>query len=381
MNTPTKNTNSPASAASPSAGSLPLTLLASPLGWLADEGRPVPLRDRPPHGDRHDRLLASVSAAVWSVALVVAAIWAQADWSWLAVLVCAVTVLTIVPLRVVIARGGEDRPPQRTKNNAGGRRKSSRLPMVLWALGLAPANSYATIDRRENDEDGSRGRRRRRVGAAVLLTLPTVLLTLDAAVGLPLARWADTLLTVPIARGVVVTGGMTMHAVLALLILAWAWSVTAPVGRYHAEDLAITGTDAEHPGMAGPMIAALSISYVSFDIQSELHWNRPRDHESGFHAVSVSGATAHALGDPDKREEVGRLYNYLEITGYDHRSFRLEPVTDAERARREALAASEGLVSGFAGDGDDAAWDDSEPVTLDTDDITWNPDEDGGDAR
>lgn len=361
-------------------GALLGALALSPLGWLADDlARPVPLRDRPPHGDRHDRLYASVSAGIWSVALVVAAIWAQESWSWLAVAVAAAMVVLVVPLRVVISRGGEDRPPQRATNSSGGRHASARIPMVLWASGLAPASSYAVIDRKESDEDGTSGRSLRRIWGLALAVLPTVVLTLDAALGLPLARWVDTLVSISVTSGVEVTGGAIVHTVLALLVLAWAWTVTGPVGRFHAEDFAITGTDAEHPGMVGHLISALGVSHGVFDAQSEIHWNSPRDHGMGFHAVAVSGATAVALDDETKRERIARVMPELELVAWDHRSFRLEPVSDAERARRDNLAAFEELVSGVAGDDDQEQIDDLD-VDLDTNDVTWNDDE-GGDRR
>ena len=69
MSTKKKNT----AARGDAGGSLLLAVLASPLGWLADD-RPVALRDRAPHGDDSDSLGAQVSALVWGLALLVVAV-------------------------------------------------------------------------------------------------------------------------------------------------------------------------------------------------------------------------------------------------------------------------------------------------------------------
>ena len=147
---------------------------------------------------------------------------------------------------------------------------------------------------------------------------------------------------------------------------------TRALGRYHAEDLQLTGTP-RYPGMAARMAAALGVAVSAFDLDSELHWNNPRARGQGFHARTISGPVAAALLKAEAREKVGALFPEWELTEWDHRSFRLAPVTDAERARRENLQSMEGLAEGISGTGAAGA-EDAETITLDTDDITWEED-------
>lgn len=269
-----------------------------------------------------------MSALVWSLALLVVAALAPAWWAVPAV----VAVLALVlPARTAARLGGEMLVPTDADRGAPG-----RLAVTAWALGLGRAVSYALVDRRESDPEGLRGRRRRRLRGLL---------------------------------GVVVPTGLLGRLVLALVVLAVLTGSTVPLGRYHSEDLALTGT-ARYPGMAARLAAALGVQVGAFDLDSELHWNRPRDRGAGFHARTISGPVAAALLKPESRERVGSLFPEWELVSWDHRSFRLAPVSDAERARRENLADLEGLAEGITGDGE-AGGTDGETVTLDTDSITW----------
>src|SRR5699024_7438993 len=169
MSTKKKNTTARDDSAG---GSLLLAVLASPLGWLADD-RPVALRDRAPHGDDSDSLAAQVSAALWSLALLVVAVLAPAWWA--APAVVAVLVL-VLPARTAVRLGGVMLVPTDQDRGAPG-----RLAVAAWALGLGRPVSYALVDRREADPEGLRGRRRRRLRVLLGIVTPTGLLALDAA--------------------------------------------------------------------------------------------------------------------------------------------------------------------------------------------------------
>ena len=362
MSTTTKKNSSRDSAG----GSLVLAVLGSPLGWLAD-GQPVALRDRAPHGDESDSLRAQMSAVVWSLALLVVAVVAPTWWAPLTVVAVLVLVL---PARTAARLGGELIVPTDADRGARG-----RLAVTAWALGLGRAVSYAHVDRRERDSEGLRGRRRRRLRALLGIVVPTGLLALDAALHGALSTALAPLwsLRVIITDGLVVPldAGLLARLLLGFVILAVLSGSTGPLGRYHAEDLELTGTS-RYPGMAARLAAALGVAVTAFDLDSELHWNdpRPRRRGEGFHARTISGPVAKALLKDESREAVGALFPEWELTEWDHASFRLAPVTDAERARRENLRDLEGLVEGIAGDGD-ASGAAGEPVRLDTDAIDW----------
>ena len=345
-------------------GSLLLAVLASPLGWVAD-ARPVALRDRAPHGDEADSLGAQVSAALWGLALLVVAVVAP-TW-WAAPVVVAVLVL-VLPARTAARRGGVMVVP--TDEDRGA---PSRLAVVAWAIGLGRAVSYALVDRRDRDPEGVRGRRARRMGALVGVVVPVGLLSLDAhlhgALSATLAPLWGVRVILTDSLVVPLDAGLLGRLVLALVVIATLAGSTRALGSYHSEDLALTGT-ARFPGMTARLAAALGVSVSAFDLDSELHWNRPRDRGKGFHARTISGPVAAALLKEDARERVGALFPEWELVSWDHASFRLAPVTDAERARRENLQSMEGLVEGITGDGEDGAGD-GEPVQLDTDDVDW----------
>lgn len=346
-------------------GSLLLAVLASPLGWLADD-RPVALRDRAPHGDDADSLGAQVSAALWSLALLVVAVVAPTWWAPIAIVAVLVLVL---PARTAARRGGEILVPTDEDRGAPG-----RLAVTAWALGLGRRVSYALIDRREADSDGTRGRRARRLRALLGVVVPTALLALDAhlhgALSATLAPlWGGVRVTLTDSLVVPIDAGVLGRLALALVVIVALTGSTGSLGRYHAEDLELTGT-ARYPGMAARLAAALGVSVSAFDMDSELHWNSPRDRGQGFHARTISGPVAAALLKLDARERVGALFPEWELVAWSHRDFRLAPVTDAERARRENLAAMEGLADGITGDGAAGAVD-AETITLDTDDVDW----------
>lgn len=356
-------------------GSLLLAVLASPLGWLADD-RPVALRDRAPHGGEGDSLEAQVSAALWSLALLAVAVLAPVWWAAPAVVAMLVLVL---PARTAARLGGALIVPTDTRDGAAG-----RLAVAAWALGLGQPISYALVDRREADAEGVRGRRRRRLRALLGIVVPTGLLGLDAHLhgalsGLLAPLWSLRVILTD-ALVVPLDAGLLARLALALVVLAALSGSTRALGRYHSEDLALTGT-ASHPGMAGRLAAALGVSVRDFDLDSELHWNAcgadsgrgrrsQRARAQGFHARTISGPVAKALLKLEAREAVGALHPEWELVSWDHRHFRLAPVTDAERARRENLAVLEGLAEGIAGDGGDEATD-SEPVRLDTESVDW----------
>ena len=370
----TKKNSTPTPARDSAGGSLLLAVLASPLGWVADD-RPVALRDRTPHGDDSDSLAAQMSALVWSLALLVVAALAPAWWA--APVVVAVLAL-VLPARSAARLGGELIVPTDTDRGAPG-----RLAVAAWAFGMGRPVSYALVDRREADPEGLRGRRRRRLRVLLGIVTPTGLLALDAAL-----HGALSTLLVPLwhmrviltdALAVPLDAGLLGRLVLALVVLVVLSGSTAPLGRYHSEDLALTGT-ASHPGMAARLAAALGVTVAAFDLDSELHWNRSganggagrsrRARAAGFHARTISGPVAAALLKSEARERIGALFPEWELTHWDHSSFRLAPVTDAERARRENLQSMEGLVEGITGDGA-AGVTDAEPVALDTDTIDW----------
>lgn len=356
-------------------GSLLLAVLASPLGWVADD-RPVALRDRAPHGDDSDSLAAQMSAAVWAIALLVVAVLAPAWWA--APAVVAVLVL-VLPARTAARLGGVLVVPTDTRDGAPG-----RLAVAAWALGLGRPVSYALVDRREADTEGLRGRRRRRLRALLGVMVPTGLLGLDAALHGALSAalaplWSLRVILTPDLI-VPLDAGLLARLVLALVTLVALARSTRPLGRYHAEDLQLTGT-ASHPGMAARLAAALSVSVTAFDLDSELHWNaagadaaggrRSKNARAqGFHARTISGPVAAALLKSEARERVGSLFPEWELTHWDHSSFRLAPVTDAERARRENLASLEGLAEGIAGDGEGGGTD-GDTISLDTGSIDW----------
>ena len=348
-------------------GSLLLAVLASPLGWLADD-RPVALRDRAPHGDESDPLGAQVSAALWSLALLVVAVLAPVWWASPAVVAVLVLVL---PARTAARRGGVMVVPTDEDRGAPG-----RLAVTAWAIGLGRAVSYALVDRREADTDGLRGRRARRLSALLSVVVPTVLLALDAALhgalSAALAPHWGVRVIVTDSLALTIDAGLLARLTLALAIIVALSGSTRALGGYHREDLALTGT-ARYPGMAARLAAALGVAVGAFDLDSELHWNRPRDRGAGFHARTISGPVAAALLKADARERIGALFPEWELVSWSHRDFRLAPVTDAERARRENLADLEGLVEGITGDGAAGAVD-AETITLDTDDITWEED-------
>ena len=360
MSTTTKKTTSRDSAG----GSLPLAVLASPLGWLADD-RPVALRDRAPHGDESDSLGAQVSAALWSLALLVVTVLAPVWWA--APAVVAVLVL-VLPARTAARRGGEMLVPTDSDRGAPG-----RLAVTAYALGLGRAVSYALVDRRDRDPEGVRGRRARRMGGLLGVVVPVGLLSLDAHLHGALSGhlaplWGlRVILTDDLA--LTIDAGVLGRLALALVVIVALSGSTRALGRYHAEDLELTGT-ARYPGMAARLAAALGVSVSAFDLDSELHWNRPRDRGKGFHARTISGPIAAALLKEDARERVGALFPEWELVSWSHRDFRLAPVTDAERARRENLASMEGLAEGITGTGAAGA-EDGETITLDTDDVDW----------
>ena len=367
----------PAPARDQAGGSLLLAVLASPLGWLADD-RPVALRDRAPHVEDSDSLAAQVSALVWGLALLVVSMLAPAWWA--APTVVAVLVL-VLPARTAARLGGELIVPTDADRGAPG-----RLAVTAWALGLARPVSYSLVDRRESDPEGLRGRRRRRLRALLGIVTPTGLLALDAALHGALSAALAPLWHMRViltdALAVPLDARLLGRLVLVLVVLVVLSGSTAPLGRYHSEDLALTGT-ASHPGMAARLAAALGVTVAAFDLDSELHWNRSvanggagrsrRARAAGFHARTISGPVAAALLKSEARERIGALFPEWELTHWDHSSFRLAPVTDAERARRENLQSMEGLAEGITGDGA-AGVTDAEPVALDTDDITWEED-------
>lgn len=348
-------------------GSLLLAILASPLGWTADS-HPVALRDRAPHGDDSDSLAAQVSAAIWSLALLVVAI-AAPVW-WTAPAVVAVLVL-VLPARTAARRGGVMVVPTDEDRGAPG-----RIAVVLWGLGLGRPISYALVDRRESDPEGLRGRRARRLRALLGVVAPVGLLALDAGLHGALSAVVAPLwgVRVIVTDGLVVPigAGLLARLVLALVVIATLAGSTRALGGYNAEDHQLTGT-ARYPGMAARLAAALGVQVGAFDIDSELHWNSPRDRGRGFHARTVSGPVAAALLKADARERIGALFPEWELTEWDHRSFRLAPVTDAERARRENLASMEGLAEGITGDGAAGA-EGGDAITLDADDVDWEDD-------
>lgn len=363
MSTKKKNT----AARGDAGGSLLLAVLASPLGWLADD-RPVALRDRAPHGDDSDSLGAQVSALVWGLALLVVAV-VSPVW-WAAPAVVAVLVL-VLPARTAARRGGVMVVPTDEDRGAPG-----RLAVTAWALGLGHRVSYALIDRRERDPEGIRGRRARRLHALLGVVVPTGLLALDAhlsgALSARLAPLWGVRIIVTDGLVVPIDAGLLARLVLALVVIVALSGSTRALGSYHSEDLQLTGT-ARYPGMAARLAAALGVAVGAFDLDSELHWNSRRDRAQGFHARTISGPVAAALLKPEARERVGALFPEWELTHWSHRDFRLAPVTDAERARRENLASMEGLAEGISGDGDGGA-EDGDPITLDTDSITWEED-------
>lgn len=348
-------------------GSLLLAVLASPLGWLADD-RPVALRDRAPHGDDSDSLGAQVSAALWSLALLVVALLAPVWWASPAVTAMLVLIL---PARTAARRGGVMVVPTDEDRGAPG-----RLAVMAWAIGLGRAVSYALVDRREGDPEGVRGRRARRLRALLGVVVPVGLLALDAglhgALSAALAPLWGVRVILTDSLVVPIDAGVLGRLVLALAVIGTLAGSTRALGGYHAEDLQLTGT-ARYPGMAARLAAALGVAVGAFDLDSELHWNRPCDRGAGLHARTISGPVAAALLKSEARERVGALFPEWELTHWDHSSFRLAPVTDAERARRENLQSMEGLAEGITGDGA-AGVTDAEPVALDTDDITWEED-------
>lgn len=346
--------------------SLLLALLASPLGWLADSS-PVALRDRRPHGDSADSLAAQVSATLWSLALLAVAVVAPSWWAAPAV---AGVLLLVLPTRTAAGRGGELVVPTRADRGARG-----RMPVTAWALGLMPAPSYAAIDRRESDPEGVRGRRTRRIRAVLLVVLPVSLLALDThtrgALSTQVAPLWGVQVVMPGGLTVPIDAGVLGRVLAALVVIATLSASTSALGRYHSEDLALTGTQ-RFPGMAARLAAALGVTVQAFDLDSELHWNdpRPRHRGAGFHARTISGPVAKALTKAENREAVGQLFPEWELTSWDHSSFRLAPVTAAERARRSNLADLEGLAESVAGDGEGGT-EGGEPVRLDTDDVDW----------
>lgn len=363
----TKKNSTPTPARDSAGGSLLLAVLASPLGWIADD-RPVALRDRHPHGDEADSLTAQVSAALWGLALLVVAVVA-ATW-WAPIAIVAVLVL-VLPARTAARRGGELIVPTESDHGAPG-----RIAVTAWAIGLGHRISYAMVDRREADSDGTRGRRARRLRALLGVVVPTGLLALDAhlhgALSAALAPLWGMRVILTDSLVVPLDAGLLGRLALALVVIGTLAGSTRSLGSYHAEDLALTGT-ARYPGMAARLAAALGVSVSAFDLDSELHWNRPRDRGAGFHARTISGPVAAALLKADARERIGALFPEWELVSWSHRDFRLAPVTDAERARRENLADLEGLAEGISGDGDGGA-EDGDPITLDTDSITWEED-------
>lgn len=363
----TKKNSTPTTARDSARGSLPLAVLASPLGWLAD-GRPVALRDRAPHGDESDSLGAQVSAALWSLALLVVTVLAPVWWA--APAVVAVLVL-VLPARTAARRGGEMLVPTDSDRGAPG-----RLAVTAYALGLGRAVSYALVDRHDRDPEGVRGRRARRLRALLGVVVPTALLALDAglhgALSAALAPLWHMRVILTDTLVIPLDAGLLGRLVLALVVLAALSGSTRALGSYHAEDLQLTGTP-RYPGMAARLAAALGVAVGAFDLDSELHWNDPRDRGAGFHARTISGPVAAALLKPEAREKVGALFPEWELVAWDHASFRLAPVTATERARRENLATMEGLVEGITGDGGDGAGD-GDPITLDTDDVDWEED-------
>ena len=345
-------------------GSLLLAVLTSPLGWIADN-RPVALRDRAPHGDESDSLAAQVSAALWSLALLAVAVVSPVWWAPIAI----VAVLGLVlPARTAARRGGVMVVPTDEDRGAPG-----RIAVVLWAIGLGRAVSYALVDRREADTDGLRGRRARRMGALLGVVVPTGLLALDAALHGALSAalaplWGvRVILTDDLA--LTIDAGVLGRLALALVVIVVLSGSTRALGRYHREDLELTGSP-RYPGMAARLGAALGVAVAAFDLDSELHWNDPRRRGAGFHARTISGPVAAALLKPDARERIGALFPEWELVSWSHRDFRLAPVTDAERARRENLASMEGLVESVTGTGADGA-EGGDPTTLDTDDVDW----------
>ena len=149
---------------------------SSPSWRARSAGWPTTGRSRsataPPHGDESDSLGAQVSAALWSLALLVVAVLAPVWWASPAVVAVLVLVL---PARTAARRGGVMVVPTDEDRGAPG-----RLAVTAWAIGLGRAVSYALVDRRESDPDGVRGRRARRMGALLGAALPTGLLALDA---------------------------------------------------------------------------------------------------------------------------------------------------------------------------------------------------------
>ena len=224
-------------------GSLFLAVLASPLGWLAD-GAPVALRDRAPHGDDSDSQAAQVSALVWSLALLVIA--ALAPVSWAAPAVVGVLVL-VLPARTAARRGGELLVPTDADHGAPG-----RLAVTAWAVGMGRPVSYALVDRRAGDPEGLRGRRRRRLRALLAVVVPTALLALDvhlhgALSGALAPLWhMQVVLTDHLV--IPLDAGLLGRLVLALVVVMALTGSTRPLGRYHAEDLALTGTALSRPG-------------------------------------------------------------------------------------------------------------------------------------
>src|SRR5699024_9273397 len=154
----------------------------------------------------------------------------------------------VLPARTAVRLGGVMLVPTDQDRGAPG-----RLAVAAWALGLGRPVSYALVDRREADPEGLRGRRRRRLRVLLGIVTPTGLLALDAALHGALSAALAPLwsLRVIITDGLVVPldAGLLGRLVLALVILAVLSGSTAPLGRYHSEDLALTGT-ASHPGMA-----------------------------------------------------------------------------------------------------------------------------------
>jgi hypothetical protein len=348
-------------------GSLLLAVLASPLGWIADD-RPVALRDRHPHGDEADSLTAQVSAALWGLALLVVAVVAPTWWAPIAIVAVLVLVL---PARTAARRGGVMVVPTDEDRGAPG-----RLAVTAWAIGLGRAVSYALVDRREGDPEGVRGRRARRLRALLGVVVPTGLLSLDAHLHGALSGHLAPLWGVRVILTddltLTIDAGLLGRLVLALVVIGTLSGSTRALGRYHAEDLQLTGTP-RYPGMSARLAAALGVSVSAFDLDSELHWNSPRARGEGFHARTISGPVAAALLKPEARERVGALFPEWELTEWDHRSFRLAPATDAERARRENLQSMEGLVEGITGESADGVAD-GEPIALDTDDVDWEED-------
>lgn len=237
--------------------------------------------------------------------------------------------------------------PRRSMARAGD--SWSRMDAIRFTLGRSPAAHYGVVYRTAPGEEVQARIRVRAITCTTAIIL-SALAPLVAAWLTP--RHYDSTLVV---------------ATVAAPVAAWVWgSMWTGVRRWCAEDYRITAQHGER------LAAALGVSSsTAFDEQSDLHWNDPRDPSAGIHAISVTGAVAMHLRDPERRHALGDIFPDWELTSWSSSHFRLEPVTEQTLADRAEHTASGGLITGT--ETEDEVWEDAaspeEDDVLDLSDI------------